>query len=110
MQQIAKKFGGSLAFETSRSAGRRSTALTRVCTTQPGNLHTKTLTELEGLAAVAGILISRRQLMRHCAAETFDAQILPAVNNLEEWFIAPGSVDKGLADIKTLQEQCRRVR
>jgi hypothetical protein len=36
------------ALETSRSAGQRSTALTRVCTTQPDNLHTMTLTELEG--------------------------------------------------------------
>jgi hypothetical protein len=94
VQRIGMKFGGSLAFETSRSVGRRSTALTRVCTTQSDNLHTKT-TQLEGRAAVAGILISRRQLLRHCAAETFDAQKLPAVNNLEEWFIAPGLVAPG---------------
>ena len=47
--------------------------------------------------------MSRRQIMRHCKAGTFDAQKLPAVNNVEEWFIAPGSVEKGIADIKTLQ-------
>ena len=41
--------------------------------------------------------------MRHCKAGTFDAQKLPAVNNVEEWFIAPASVEKGIADIRTLQ-------
>lgn len=51
----------------------------------------------------AGIGMSRRQIMRHCKAGTFDAQKLPAVNNVEEWFIAPASVDKGIADIRTLQ-------
>jgi len=71
-------------------------------------LHTMTLTELEARVAAAGVLISRRQLMRHCEAGTFDAKRLPAVNNLEQWFIAPGSVDKGIADIKTLQEQRAR--
>jgi len=30
------------------------------------------------------------------------------VNNLEQWFIAPASVIKGIADIKTLQEQRAR--
>jgi len=38
--------------------------------------------------------------MRHCEAQTFDAKRLPAVNNVEQWFIAPASVDKGIADIK----------
>ena len=71
-------------------------------------LHTMTLRELEAQVAAAGVLISRRQLMRHCVAGTFDAQKLPATNNLEEWFIAPGSVEKGIADIKTLQEQRAR--
>ena len=46
--------------------------------------------------------------MRHCEAGTFDAKRLPAVNNLEQWFIAPASVDRGIADIKTLQEQRAR--
>jgi hypothetical protein len=63
-----------------------------------------TLSELEERVAAAGVLISRRQLMRHCEAQTFDAKRLPAVNNVEQWFIAPASVDKGIADIKTLQE------
>jgi hypothetical protein len=76
--------------------------------THPDTLHTMTLTELEERAAAAGVLISRRQLMRHCAAGTFEAKKLPAVNNVEEWFIAPGSVEKGFADIKTLQEQRAR--
>jgi hypothetical protein len=67
-----------------------------------------TLSELEQAAAAAGVLISRRQLMRHCASGTFDAKKLPAVNNIEEWFIAPASVEKGFADIKTLQEQRAR--
>jgi hypothetical protein len=71
---------------------------------QPDELHTLTLTELEGRVAAAGVLISRRQLMRHCEAGTFDAKRLPAVNNLEQWFVAPASIDKGIADIKTLQE------
>jgi hypothetical protein len=30
------------------------------------------------------------------------------VNNIEQWFIAPASVEKGIADIKTLQEQRAR--
>ena len=71
-------------------------------------LHTITLTELEAHVAAAGVLISRRQLMRHCEAGTFDAKRLPAVNNLEQWFIAPASVERGIADIKTLQEQRAR--
>jgi hypothetical protein len=75
---------------------------------QRDNLHTMTLSELEEQVAAAGVLISRRQLMRHCEAQTFDAKRLPAVNNLEQWFIAPGSVEKGIADIKTLQEQRAR--
>jgi hypothetical protein len=78
--------------------------------TQPDTLHTMTLNELEQAAAAADVLISRRQLMRHCASGTFDAKKLPAVNNIEEWFIAPSSVGKGFADIKTLQEhRARRV-
>jgi hypothetical protein len=76
--------------------------------TQSDRLHTMTLSELEQAAAAAGVLISRRQLMRHCASGTFDAKKLPAVNNIEEWFIAPASVEKGFADIKTLQEQRAR--
>ena len=73
-------------------------------------LHTITLRELEARVGAAGALISRRQLMRHCQAGTFDAQKLPAVNNIMEWFVAPASIDKGIADIKTLQEQrARRV-
>src|SRR5262249_49278847 len=71
-------------------------------------LHTMTLTELEARVAAAGVLISRRQLMRHCEAGTFEAKRLPAVNNVEQWFIAPASVEKGIADIKTLQEHRAR--
>jgi hypothetical protein len=67
-----------------------------------------TLTDLEACVAAAGVLISRRQLMRHCEAGTFDVKRLPAANNLEQWFIAPASVIKGIADIKTLQEQRAR--
>ena len=72
------------------------------------DLHSLTLRELEAQVAAAGVLISRRQLMRHCVAGTFDAKKLPAVNNVMEWFISPGSVEKGIADIKTLQEQRAR--
>jgi hypothetical protein len=71
--------------------------------TRRDDLHTMTLAELEGKIAEAGIVMSRRQIMRHCKAGTFDAQKIPAANNIEEWFIAPASVDKGIADIKTLQ-------
>src|ERR1700730_4140253 len=71
--------------------------------TRRDDLHTMTLRELEARIIAAGIVMSRRQIMRHCKAGTFDAQKLPAVNNLEEWFIAPASVEKGIADIKTLQ-------
>jgi len=67
------------------------------------DLHTVTLKELEAKIIQAGILMSRRQIMRHCKAGTFDAQKFPATNNVEEWFIAPASVDKGIADIRTLQ-------
>jgi hypothetical protein len=67
-------------------------------------LHSMTLRELEEKVAAAGVLISRRQLMRHCEKGTFIAKKLPATNNVDEWFIAPASVDKGIGDIKTLQE------
>jgi hypothetical protein len=67
-----------------------------------------TVRELEAKIAAAGILMSRRQIIRHCKSGTFDAQKLPATNNVEEWFIAPASIEKGIADIKTLQEQRAR--
>lgn len=70
---------------------------------QHDELHTMTLNQLVASVAAAGIVMSRRQIMRHCKAGTFDAQKLPATNNVEEWFIAPASVEKGIADIKTLQ-------
>src|SRR5882762_9820373 len=62
-----------------------------------------TLRELEAKIIEAGIVMSRRQITRHCKAQTFNAKKLPAVNNVEEWFIAPASVEKGIADIRTLQ-------
>ena len=68
-------------------------------------LHTLTVRDLEAAIAKAGVLMSRRQLVRHCKAGTFDAAKLPATNNVEEWFIAPASIEKGIADIKVLQEQ-----
>jgi len=66
--------------------------------------YSMTLTDLEAAVAAAGVLISRRQLMRHCESGTFEAKKFPATNNLKEWFIVPASVDKGIADIKVLQE------
>src|ERR1700704_4608992 len=71
--------------------------------TRRDDLHTIPLSELEAKIMQAGIVMSRRQIMRHCKAGTFDAQKLPATNNVEEWFIAPAPVKKCLADIKTLQ-------
>jgi hypothetical protein len=76
--------------------------------TLPDELHTVSLADLEARVASAGVLISRRQLMRHCQRGTFDAKKLPAFNNQEHWFIAPYSIEKGIADIKTLQEQRAR--
>jgi hypothetical protein len=76
--------------------------------TRPDDLHTMTVRELETRIAAAGVLISHRQILRHCEGGTFDAKKLPATNNIKEWFIAPASVEKGIADIKTLQEQRAR--
>src|SRR5258707_15397434 len=76
--------------------------------TRRDELHTMTVRELEAKIAAAGVLISHRQILRHCEGGTFDAQKLPATNNIKEWFIAPASVEKGIADIKTLQEQRAR--
>src|SRR2546421_3075666 len=56
------------------------------------------VTEPEARVATTGVLISRRQLMRHCEAGTFDAKRLPAVNNLEQWFIAPPSAEHEAAE------------
>jgi hypothetical protein len=67
-----------------------------------------TVRELEARISAAGIVMSRRQLLRHCKSGTFEATKLPAVNNVEEWFIAPASVEKGIADIRALQEQRAR--
>lgn len=64
--------------------------------------------ELEAKVSAAGIVISRRQLLRHCQSGTFDAAKLPATNNIPEWFVAPASVDKGIADIRVLQEHRAR--
>ena len=76
--------------------------------TRRDDLHTMTVRELEAKIAAAGVLISHRQILRHCEGGTFDGQKLPATNNIKEWFIAPASVEKGIADIKTLQEQRAR--
>jgi hypothetical protein len=45
---------------------------------------------------------------RHCKAGTFDAIKLPATNNIENWFVAPASVEKGIGDIRVLQEHRAR--
>jgi hypothetical protein len=42
--------------------------------TRRDDLHTMTLKELEAQIIQAGIVMSRRQIMRHCKAGTFDAQ------------------------------------
>lgn len=76
--------------------------------TRRDNLHTLSVRQLEVAIADAGIVMSRRQLIRHCKAGTFDAVKLPAVNNVEEWFVAPASLEKGIADIRVLQEQRAR--
>ena len=72
--------------------------------TRRDDVHTLSLRELEALIAQAGIVISRRQIMRHCKSGTFDAIKIPARNNIEEWFIAPGCVEKGVADIRALRQ------
>ena len=78
--------------------------------TRRDNLHTMSVRQLEAAIAAAGIVMSHRQLIRHCKAGTFDAVKLPAANNVEEWFVAPASLEKGIADIKVLQEhRARRV-
>ena len=66
--------------------------------------HTMALPELEAEVARAGIVMSRRQLMRHCASQVFDAQKFPAANNVDTWFVAPHSIAKGIADLKALQD------
>ena len=78
--------------------------------TRRDNLHIMSVRQLEAAIAAAGIVMSHRQLIRHCKAGTFDAVKLPAANNVEEWFVAPASLEKGIADIKVLQEhRARRV-
>lgn len=78
--------------------------------TRRDNLHSMSVRQLEAAIAAAGVVMSHRQLLRHCKAGTFDAVKLPAANNVEEWFVAPASLEKGIADIKVLQEhRARRV-
>ena len=72
--------------------------------TRPDNLHTMSARELEAKIAAAGITMSYRQVIRHCEAQTFDAIKIPAANNVKHWFVAPASVEKGIADIRALQE------
>ena len=71
-------------------------------------LHTMTARDLEARVIAAGIKLSYRQLLRHCEGDTFDAKKMPGANNRLEWFIAPASVDRGIADIKTLQSRSAR--
>jgi predicted RNase H-like nuclease (RuvC/YqgF family) len=73
--------------------------------TRPDNLHTMSARELAAKIAAAGLVMSYRQVIRHCKAGTFDAAKIPAANNIENWFVAPSSVEKGIADIRALQEQ-----
>src|SRR5262245_36516207 len=65
--------------------------------TRHDQLHTMTVRELEAKIKAAGIVMSDRQVVRHCKAGTFDALKIPAANNVEQWFIAPSSVEKGIA-------------
>ena len=76
--------------------------------TRRDDLHTMSVRQLEAAIAAAGIVMSHRQVLRHCKAGTFDAVKLPAANNVEEWFVAPASLEKGIADIKVLQEHRAR--
>jgi hypothetical protein len=71
--------------------------------TRRDEVHTISLAELEAEIHRAGIIMSRRQLSRHCKAGTFDAIKLPAANNVENWYVAAGSIEKGIADIKALR-------
>ena len=71
--------------------------------TRRDDVHTIPLAELEATILEAGIVMSRRQITRHCKSGTFDAIKLPAANNVENWYIAPSSVEKGIADIKALR-------
>ena len=71
--------------------------------TRRDDVHTINLSQLEAAIMAAGIVMSRRQITRHCKSGTFDAIKVPAANNIEHWFIAPASVEKGIADIKALR-------
>jgi hypothetical protein len=71
--------------------------------TRRDDVHTIPLAELEATILKAGIVMSRRQITRHCKSGTFDAIKLPAANNVENWYIAPSSVEKSVADIKALR-------
>lgn len=71
--------------------------------TRRDDVHTISLTELETHILKAGIVMSRRQITRHCKSGTFDAIKLPAINNIENWYVSPASVEKGIADIKALR-------
>lgn len=71
--------------------------------TRRDEVHTIPLVELETQILQAGIVMSRRQITRHCKSGTFDAIKLPAANNVENWYIAQGSIEKGIADIKALR-------
>jgi hypothetical protein len=66
------------------------------------------IAELEAKIIAPGIVMSRRQINRHCESGTFDSKKSPGRNNVEEWFTAPASVDRGIADIKGLQEERSR--
>src|SRR5205807_253470 len=48
--------------------------------TRRDDIHTITVKELEARIIQAGILMSHRQILRHCKAGTFEAQKLPAAN------------------------------
>ena len=74
-----------------------------VATRPDAQVHTIPLAELEALIVQAGIVMSRRQITRHCESGTFDAVKLPAANNVEHWYVAPVSIEKGIADIKALR-------
>jgi hypothetical protein len=74
-----------------------------VATRPDAQVHTVPLAELEAIIVKAGIVMSRRQITRHCESGTFDAVKLPAVDNIEHWYVAPASIENGIADIKALR-------
>lgn len=66
--------------------------------------HTLAIDEVERALVAAGVLRSRRQVLRYCETGMLDAVKAPGPSG-PQWFVAPASLPKAIGDLQQWQTQ-----